>query len=90
MTSIISDSSNIIGPLNLIDHNEPNDVYKKKITCILCEKIFNFPNDKDDCLAHFYLIHRIVIADVDQVALLEDYIDYWRKRIAGKFYFYFF
>jgi len=40
--------------------------------------------DKDDCLAHLYLEHRLVIADVEDIALLEDYLQYWEKEFQGR------
>lgn len=53
------------------------------IKCLKCDKVFIFPADKDDCLAHLYLEHRLVIADVDEIALLEDYLQYWEKEFQG-------
>ncbi|KAH8297220.1 hypothetical protein KR044_007486 [Drosophila immigrans] len=51
------------------------------IKCLKCDKVFIFPSDRDDCLAHLYLEHRLVIADVDDIALLEDYLVYWEKEL---------
>jgi len=46
---------------------------------------YSFINaDKDDCLAHLYLEHRLVIADVEDIALLEDYLQYWEKEFQGR------
>ncbi|XP_033152314.1 zinc finger protein 277 [Drosophila mauritiana] len=50
------------------------------IKCLKCDKVYIFPTDKDDCLAHLYLEHRLVIADVEDIALLEDYLQYWEKE----------
>ncbi|KAH8234109.1 hypothetical protein KR038_001764 [Drosophila bunnanda] len=50
------------------------------IKCLKCDKVYIFPADKDDCLAHLYLEHRLVIADVEEIALLEDYLQYWAKE----------
>ncbi|XP_030375472.1 zinc finger protein 277 [Scaptodrosophila lebanonensis] len=50
------------------------------IKCLKCDKVYIFPADKDDCLAHLYLEHRLVIADVDEVALLEEYLQYWEQE----------
>lgn len=54
------------------------------IKCLKCDKVFIFPGDKDDCLAHLYLEHRLVIADVEDIALLEDYLQYWQKEFQSK------
>ncbi|KAM8713187.1 hypothetical protein ACLKA7_013490 [Drosophila subpalustris] len=53
------------------------------IKCLKCNKVFIFPTDRDDCLAHLYLEHRLVIADVDEIALLEDYLQYWEKEFQS-------
>ncbi|TDG42608.1 hypothetical protein AWZ03_010969 [Drosophila navojoa] len=50
------------------------------IKCLKCDKVFIFPGDKDECLAHLYLEHRLVIADVEDIALLEEYLQYWQKE----------
>ncbi|KAH8337887.1 hypothetical protein KR067_008561 [Drosophila pandora] len=53
---------------------------KTAIKCLKCDKVYIFPADKDDCLAHLYMEHRLVIADVEDIALVEDYLQYWRKE----------
>ncbi|KAH8402141.1 hypothetical protein KR009_010003 [Drosophila setifemur] len=53
------------------------------IKCLKCDKVYIFPLDKDDCLAHLYLEHRLVIADVEDIALLEDYLQYWQKEFQA-------
>lgn len=55
------------------------------IKCLKCAKVFIFPADRDDCLAHLYLEHRLVIADVEEIALLEDYLQYWEKEFQCKY-----
>lgn len=55
------------------------------IKCLKCDKVYIFPGDRDDCLAHLYLQHRLVIADVDDIALLEDYLQYWEKEFQSIF-----
>lgn len=55
------------------------------IKCLKCDKVYIFPGDRDDCLAHLYLEHRLVIADVDDIALLEDYLQYWEKEFQSIF-----
>ncbi|KAH8384756.1 hypothetical protein KR093_007520 [Drosophila rubida] len=53
------------------------------VKCLKCDKVFIFPADRDDCLAHLYLEHRLVIADVDEIALLEEYLQYWEKEFQA-------
>lgn len=55
------------------------------IKCLKCDKVYIFPGDRDDCLAHLYLEHRLVIADVEEIALLEDYLQYWEKEFQSIF-----
>ncbi|ALC41869.1 CG9890 [Drosophila busckii] len=50
------------------------------IKCLKCDKVYIFPADKDDCLAHLYLEHRLVIADVEDIALIEPYLQHWEKE----------
>ncbi|KAH8305890.1 hypothetical protein KR018_000947 [Drosophila ironensis] len=57
--------------------------YCTAIKCLKCEKVYIFPGDKDDCLAHLYLEHRLVIADVEDIALLEDYLQYWEREFQA-------
>lgn len=54
------------------------------IKCLKCDKVYIFPSDKDDCLAHLYMEHRLVIADVEDIALLEDYLQYWEKEFHSE------
>lgn len=51
------------------------------VPCVKCEKVFQFPKDQDDYLAHLFLAHRLVIADVNEIALLEKYLKFWRKEL---------
>lgn len=55
------------------------------IKCLKCDKVYIFPADKDDCLAHLYLEHRLVIADEKDIALLEEYLQYWEKEFQGAY-----
>lgn len=59
-----------------VDENSP-------VICVKCEKTFKFPKGQDDYLAHLFLAHRLVIADVSEVALLEEYLKYWRKEFEN-------
>ncbi|XP_059225216.1 zinc finger protein 277 [Stomoxys calcitrans] len=60
--------------------NEANDL---SVECVKCEKIFKFPRDQDDYLAHLFLAHRLVIADVAEVPIIEKYLSYWRKEFEN-------
>lgn len=77
----------ILGPLNL---SSTNDVILKstfvEVFCLFddCEEAYKFPDRKDDYLAHLYIKHRLVISDVGDIALLEDYLVFWKKEFCGK------
>lgn len=53
------------------------------IQCLQCNCVYQFPADKDDYLAHLFLEHRLVIADVEDIPLLEDYLIFWLKEFTG-------
>ncbi|XP_065369837.1 zinc finger protein 277 [Calliphora vicina] len=48
------------------------------IPCVKCDKTFQFPQHQDDYLGHLFLSHRLVIADVSEIPLLEEYLKYWQ------------
>lgn len=56
---------------------------QRSVDCVKCDKSFVFPKDQDDCLAHLFLAHRLVVADVHEIALLEEYLKYWRKEFQN-------
>ncbi|XP_055844088.1 zinc finger protein 277 [Episyrphus balteatus] len=49
------------------------------LSCLKCKTTFEFTLDKgkDDYLAHLFRVHRLVIADVDDIADLREYLKYW-------------
>lgn len=61
--------------------NESND-----IQCLKCERSYEFPQGKDDYLAHLYLTHRLVISDVQDIAQLEDYLKFWIEGFKGELF----
>lgn len=58
---------------------QQNKSDNSNIPCLKCDKKFAFPQQQDDYLAHLFLAHRLVIADVNEIALLEEYLKYWEK-----------
>lgn len=85
--------SKIIGPLSFANEaaNEqyigiPTASFTKKesdVQCLFCDKISKFYAEKDEYLAHLYLEHRLIIGDEEDVALLDEYLIYWRKKFDG-------
>lgn len=52
------------------------------VICILCDKEYKCPNEKDSLLGHIFEEHKIVIADVHLISNLPKYIEYWKQRFA--------
>ncbi|XP_055912948.1 zinc finger protein 277 [Eupeodes corollae] len=52
---------------------------KDHLNCLKCDTSFEFTLDKgkDDYLAHLFRTHRLVIADVDDIADLHGYLTFW-------------
>lgn len=79
-------SSSIVGPLNFsTPAAEKGSVNgnRVRLSCLLCADSFQMPEGKDAMLAHLFLQHKFVIADVAQVAVLDEYLMFWRERLAG-------
>lgn len=75
------------GPLTLHQKNEKPTIFKSSETeecsCILCEDRFTLPESEKQFLTHLFMQHRLVIADVNQIADLTGYLRYWRIRLKG-------
>lgn len=76
-------NSSVLGPLNLNNTIINNPKIIKNINCLICDKTWLFPDLKDEYLVHLYLQHRIIIGDVEKVAILDDYLSYWTRRFEG-------
>lgn len=76
------------GPFFLANQPHTNHSINLKnvsVPCLGCSKSFQFNEEKDEYLAHLFLIHRLVIADVQHVAFLHEYLKYWKCRFNGKY-----
>ncbi|BFZ09032.1 hypothetical protein BsWGS_12071 [Bradybaena similaris] len=51
--------------------------------CLLCDRAYPAYN-KEDILAHMVLMHKFVIADVNFIGILPEYMRYWKKRFEDK------
>lgn len=75
------------GPLTLHQKCEKPIIFKSDETsecfCVLCDEIFILPAAEKQMLTHFFMEHRLVIADVNQISDLKSYIKYWRLRFKG-------
>lgn len=53
------------------------------VLCLFCAATYDFPNQKDEYLAHLYLRHHLIISEVAEVAILPDYLVFWRAKFEG-------
>ncbi|XP_067633574.1 zinc finger protein 277 [Eurosta solidaginis] len=65
---------NQIGTQRSTNNTEP-----KPLQCVKCTIVYKFPTERDDYLAHLFMEHRLVIGDVEDIALLDEYLKYWQK-----------
>ncbi|XP_026753602.2 zinc finger protein 277 [Galleria mellonella] len=76
------------GPLTLHQKSEFPTIFKSDehidCSCILCEEIFILPACEKQLLTHLFMEHRLVIADVNQIADLNGYLKYWRLRFRDQ------
>lgn len=88
----ISRPSNIIGPLTFRENaKEKCEVLSieqllygvQPCECMLCEENFTLPAEQQKLLTHLYMEHRLVISDVDQVAILTEYLRFWKQKFKG-------
>lgn len=54
------------------------------MSCLICDKEFLLKKELDDYLGHLFVEHRLVIADVQDISIIEDYLEYWRDKLSGK------
>uniref|UniRef100_A0A1B0ADE3 C2H2-type domain-containing protein n=1 Tax=Glossina pallidipes TaxID=7398 RepID=A0A1B0ADE3_GLOPL len=68
-------------PILMFNYTKPSiSKQSQPVSCLKCDIIFSFPLGKEDYLGHLFLSHRLVIADVEEVALLEEYLEFWQKE----------
>lgn len=53
------------------------------VPCLFCDLSLAFPLAKDEYLAHLFTEHRLVIADVQDIKILPDYLRAWKKSFEG-------
>lgn len=75
------------GPLTLHQKCEKPSIFKcedpVECYCILCDEIFTLPAFEKQMLTHLFMVHRLVIADVYDIADLVEYMKYWKIRLKG-------
>ncbi|XP_014249803.1 zinc finger protein 277 [Cimex lectularius] len=50
--------------------------------CILCEKEFLFPGEKEQCLRHILQDHHLVIGDAESITDLPRYLEFWKHKMS--------
>lgn len=82
-----SSNKKFFGPLTLHQKVEKPNIFKnnepQECVCPLCDENYILPTSEKDMLTHLYMEHRLVIADVNQIADLPNYIKYWKSRFKG-------
>jgi len=48
------------------------------VPCLFCDLSLVFPNGEAEYLGHLFLVHRLVIADVQDIKYLAEYLKYWK------------
>lgn len=68
----------ILEPLTFPDKNitKIEEPVSTQCECLFCPEIFDLQTSNDQMLAHFLLIHKLVIADVKEIVDLKRYHNY--------------
>lgn len=61
-------------PRETVFHFEKETVTK----CLICDVTYVMMKEMKEYLAHLYKEHRMIIADVYRMALVDEYLDYWK------------
>nr|XP_013189711.1 unnamed protein product [Amyelois transitella] len=76
------------GPLTLHQKIENPTIFKSEESieclCVLCEEKFCLPACEQQLLTHLFMKHRLVIADMNQIADIGAYLKYWKLRFADQ------
>uniref|UniRef100_A0A8D8K0H1 Zinc finger protein 277 n=1 Tax=Culex pipiens TaxID=7175 RepID=A0A8D8K0H1_CULPI len=84
-----STTSTVVGPLNFTkDGSAPASrlcVEDDRVRCMFCDEVYNLrvEEGRNQYLAHLFVAHRLVIADVGEVACLGSYSNFWAERFRG-------
>ncbi|XP_072944777.1 zinc finger protein 277 [Epargyreus clarus] len=78
----------ILGPLTLHQNTKTPTIFKRddpvECICVLCDEKYTLPLLEKPFLTHLFMEHRLVIADVNQIADLSAYVKYWRLRFKDQ------
>ncbi|VVC95656.1 unnamed protein product, partial [Leptidea sinapis] len=80
----MSAENKFFGPLTLHQKIQKDNIFKSdepvEVQCVLCDSKYVLPTFEKDMLTHFFMEHRLVIADVSDIADLPGYVKYWKSR----------
>ncbi|CAF4878932.1 unnamed protein product [Pieris macdunnoughi] len=83
-----SSDKQFFGPLTLHQKVDKPSVFKnddpEECACLLCDEKYILPTSEKDLLTHLFMKHRLVIADVNQIADLPNYIHFWKSRFKDQ------
>ncbi|CRK89047.1 CLUMA_CG002481, isoform A [Clunio marinus] len=71
---------------NISSSKSKRDIVENKFfNCIFCEHVeqHQINSSNKAILKHLYMEHRLVIADVEDVFDLQEYLNYWKKEFTG-------
>lgn len=74
--------------INFLDKEEKSKmtIDLDKVTtmpCLICDKEFQLKKELDDYLGHLFMEHRLVIADVQDISIIEEYLAHWKTKMSG-------
>lgn len=57
----------------------------EEVRCMFCDhsEKSDVKNENKSILQHLYLVHRLVISDVQDVSDLYEYLEFWKKEFKG-------
>lgn len=65
--------------------NSSGNCENSLLSCMFCDHTENqdFRNENKVILQHIYMQHRIVIADVQDINELKEYLEFWKNEFKG-------
>ena len=57
---------------------------KSLFSCMFCDQTEEFKHDNKAILQHMFMEHRTVIADVQEIRDMKEYLEFWKKEFKGK------
>lgn len=76
----------ILQPLTLDQESQGDDRQHRNLDwqCIFCDYTERNENDSKKILQHIYFVHRMIIADANDISDLREYLRFWKKEFEGK------